>query len=215
VQFDLTTRLTGLRSTAPNGRPSRSPSAGRSADFRPSPTSQLVIVCAALATILLAACGGSRWGAQHPSSSASSPANEAFKFAQCTREHGAHVEASTPGGPVAVKLRIVGNVTAQKLGAAQNACRKYAPYAAAKRSLRPAEKVAREEALLNFAKCIREHGVQNFPNPSTGGQLTHEMLANAGISPHQPAVLQAADARTAVTHGVITKTTVPCFAAGH
>ena len=49
---------------------------------------------------------------------------------------------------------------------------------------------------------MRSHGFPSFPDPTSSGQLTHEMLANAGINLHQPAVLQAADACVGVTHGL-------------
>ena len=68
--------------------------------------------------------------------------------------------------------------------------------------------------MLAFARCLRSHGFANFPDPSSSGDLTHQMLANAGINLHQPAMLQAADACVSVTHGVITKTAVARFVAG-
>jgi hypothetical protein len=40
------------------------------------------------------------------------------------------------------------------------------------------------------------------------------MLAQAGINLHQPAVVQAADACTSATHGVITRAMVRRFIAG-
>jgi hypothetical protein len=70
-------------------------------------------------------------------------------------------------------------------------------------------------ATLAFASCIRSHGFPNFPDPTSTGQLTHAMLANAGINLHQPAVLQAGDACVSVTHGVITRAAVANFVAGH
>jgi hypothetical protein len=167
-----------------------------------------------LASSALAACGGSGSGAQHASGLASKTADDAFVFAKCMREHGVHVEASTPA-PGTIKLGISGNINPRRMKAAQHACRKYAPATAAKRRLTPGERVAREEALLKFAKCMREHGVRAFPDPNSGGQLTHGMLSDAGINDHEPSVLRAADACAAVTHGIITKTTVARFAAGH
>jgi len=61
---------------------------------------------------------------------------------------------------------------------------------------------------------MRRHGISNFPDPSSTGELTHEMVASAGINLHQPAVLQAGDACTSVTHGIITKAVVARFVAG-
>jgi hypothetical protein len=73
---------------------------------------------------------------------------------------------------------------------------------------------AQKAALLAFARCLRSHGFPSFPDPTSSGQLTHEMLAQAGININQPAGVQAADACVGVTHGVITKTDVARFVAG-
>jgi hypothetical protein len=78
----------------------------------------------------------------------------------------------------------------------------------------PAQSQAQITALLAFASCLRSHGFRSFPDPTSSGQLTHEMLANAGINVNLPAVLQAADACVSVTHGVITKAVVARFVAG-
>jgi hypothetical protein len=45
---------------------------------------------------------------------------------------------------------------------------------------------------LAFARCIRSHGVPNFPDPSPGGGLLFAL--GAGINPSSPAV-QAAHAK--------------------
>ena len=68
--------------------------------------------------------------------------------------------------------------------------------------------------MLAFAGCLRSHGFPSFPDPTSTGDMTHEMLASAGIDLHQPAVVQAADACVGVTHGYITKTDVARFIAG-
>jgi hypothetical protein len=73
---------------------------------------------------------------------------------------------------------------------------------------------AQSAALLAFARCLRSHGFPRFPDPSSSGELTHEMLARAGIELHLPAVVQAADACTSVTHAVITKAVAARFVAG-
>ena len=73
---------------------------------------------------------------------------------------------------------------------------------------------AQTVALLAFARCLRSHGFPSFPDPTSSGELTREMLARAGIDLHQPAVVRAADACTSVTHGVITRAVVARFVAG-
>ncbi|HYB30079.1 MAG TPA: hypothetical protein VEF89_25960 [Solirubrobacteraceae bacterium] len=70
-------------------------------------------------------------------------------------------------------------------------------------------------AMLAFVPCLRGHGFTSFPDPTSTGQLTHEMVANAAINLHQPAVLQAGDACVGVAHGCITRAMVASFVAGH
>jgi hypothetical protein len=73
---------------------------------------------------------------------------------------------------------------------------------------------AQTAAMVAFAGCMRSHGFTSFPDPTNSGELTHEMLATAGINLHQPAIVQAADACVSVTHGLITKAIVARFVAG-
>jgi hypothetical protein len=73
---------------------------------------------------------------------------------------------------------------------------------------------ARTAALLAFARCVRSHGFPNFPDPNSSGQVTHQMLAQAGINLQQPAILQSGDACVSVTHGVLTRAAVARFVAG-
>jgi hypothetical protein len=68
---------------------------------------------------------------------------------------------------------------------------------------------------LAFARCVRNHGFPSFPDPTSDGQLSHEMIDAAGINLHQPAVLQAGDACVGVTHGLLTRAAVARFVAGH
>ena len=95
---------------------------------------------------------------------------------------------------------------------AETACRHLLPGGGPPRQS-AAHSQAQTVAALAFAHCLRSHGLPNFPDPTSSGQITHETLANAGINLHQPAVLQAADACVSVTHGVLTKAAVARFAA--
>jgi hypothetical protein len=63
-------------------------------------------------------------------------------------------------------------------------------------------------AMLAFARCLRSHGFPDVPDPTSSGQLTPEMVAQAGINLHQPALLHAGDACVGVTHGILTKADV-------
>jgi hypothetical protein len=79
----------------------------------------------------------------------------------------------------------------------------------------PENSASTQQKMVAYAQCMRTHGVPNFPDPTSSGQVTHKMLAKAGVDVHQPAVPQAADACVSVTHGALTKAAVARFAAGH
>lgn len=72
---------------------------------------------------------------------------------------------------------------------AEGACKVYLPPGG------PAPAVPESEKLqaLAFARCLRAHGVPNFPDPSfsSGGGPTPQ---NAGINPSSPAVQVASEA---------------------
>ncbi|MBV9417141.1 MAG: hypothetical protein JO363_19305, partial [Solirubrobacterales bacterium] len=57
-------------------------------------------------------------------------------------------------------------------------------------------------------------GFPSLPDPDSNGDITHEMLANAGSDLHQPAVMRVGDACVSVTHGFITRADVARFVAG-
>ena len=93
------------------------------------------------------------------------------------------------------------------------ACRHLLPASRASRES-AAQSRARVTAALAFTRCLRGHGFPRVPDPTSTGELSHEMLAGAGIDVHQPALLRAADACVSVPHGAITKADVARFSAG-
>jgi hypothetical protein len=136
---------------------------------RPRPA-WLLCPCAVLLSISLAACGGSS-----PQPAAAKNDEQQFvKFAKCLREHGINV--STPTGAHA--LRFTGT-DPHAMDAAQNACRRFRPRAATEK-LSPAERAARQDAALKFARCMRSHGV-NIPDPQVdNGGIGIHLAGKAG-----------------------------------
>lgn len=132
----------------------------------------------------------------------------AFRFARCMRSRG------VPGFPDpttrAFKFSLTpasGNAQSPTFRSAVTACQHLLPDGGP-----PTESPARRQARLTagraFASCLRAHGFPNFPDPTSSGELNPQMVTQAGINLHQPAVLQAADACVGVTHGLITKAAV-------
>jgi hypothetical protein len=130
---------------------------------------------AAGAVIALAACGGAS-----PSTAATkATAQESMlKFARCMREHGVNVPDPTAGQP----LRFT-STNPPAMEAAQNACKRYR----AAQEVSPAEKTARLEGALKFARCMRAHGVQ-IPDPSTSaGGVGIKLQGGPGsVNPSSP-----------------------------
>jgi hypothetical protein len=172
------------------------------------PAAAIAIIAAAA----IAACGSSASNSGQPVTLAQAQ-QDALNFSRCIRSHGVP-EFPDPTSPREFKDSF--SSTAAKSPAfqsAETACRHLLP-GGGPRNQSPVRSQAQAAALLAFARCLRSHGFPSFPDPTSRGQITREMLAAAGINLHQPAVLQAADACVGVTHGVITKAIVARFVAG-
>ncbi|HSZ14341.1 MAG TPA: hypothetical protein VK790_09935 [Solirubrobacteraceae bacterium] len=191
----------------------------RSADRRTPILTTAVAV--ALLSLLAAGCGGggspgvASITSSKTATTATTAQGGALAYSGCMRSHGVpNFPDPASGGAITKEaaIRAFKQVANSQVVAAQRACQRLQPNGG---QLSQAQRAQRLSDLLAFARCIRMHGVQNFPDPSGSGELTHEMLASAGVDVHQPAVLQAADACVGVTHGALTKAAVARFAAGH
>src|SRR6478736_823250 len=57
---------------------------------------------------------------------------------------------------------------------------------------------------LSFARCMLDHGVSRFPDPTAQGDLSVEMVQAQGIDVHSPAVLRVVQACLPASHGALT-----------
>ena len=167
-----------------------------------------------MTALLVAACGG---GAKKPpasSSSSGAAANQnngvraAYRYSACMRTHGVanfqdpHVH--TNGNSVQVAVRVDPAITGSPhFKSAQQACAHILP--GMTNGPTQDQTRAHTQALLAFARCMRQHGFPKFPDPNSQGQLDAATLAAAGIDLHQPAIKPAGYACATVTHGIITK----------
>jgi len=157
--------------------------------------------------LLLTGCGSSA----RPPASSTGPSFQsftaaAFRYASCMRSHGVpnFPEPQIVNGPGehGIKQTITPAISGTpQFETAQRACRGILP---APTNRAPAQQHAREQELLAFARCLRSHGIPNFPDPTSQGQMTLEMVHAAGVDLHAPAVLPAAKACIGLTHGEIT-----------
>ena len=167
------------------------------------------LLIAALA-VVAAGCGSSG-----PSTSTSTsgslrtgPKNAvqtAFEYSRCMRSHGVtnfpdpkivsspghqaigfHVDPSEAGSP--------------NFKSAGKACQSILPPPTGDSQ---AQQQAHKQDLLDFASCMRAHGIAGFPDPDLQGQLTLEMVRAAGIDLRSRGVLVAGRACAGASHGVI------------
>ncbi len=177
---------------------------------------RLPLAAAAIAASTVIAACGSNSSSTSSSGSRSTAAQirhaeqDAVSFADCMRSHGVPNFPDSPYGQKQMLSSTGGQAPAVQSAVA--ACSHLLPHGGQSQS--PAHSQVQIAAMLAFARCLRGHGFSNFPDPTSSGDLTHQMLATAGINLRQPALVQAADACVGVTHGVITKTAVARFAAG-
>jgi hypothetical protein len=92
---------------------------------------------------------------------------QSLKFAKCMREHG--VEMADPkGGRIEIKGGPGQEDTMKK---AQEACQKYLP------QISEADRKEMTEHALKFSQCMRENGVEKFPDPKGGMMRMTEDIA--------------------------------------
>jgi hypothetical protein len=152
----------------------------------------LVLAAAVGAVPALAACGGSKSPANGAAAEQSREGQDEARlarFARCMREHGVEAKTSSGPGHQSLGIRVSGKAGAgrQTLETAQRACKQYQPQPK-KVNLSPQEKVAQEEAVLKFAKCMREHGV-NVHASASDGRVQLQVGgpgASAGPNPESP-----------------------------
>jgi hypothetical protein len=142
----------------------------------------------AAAALLAAACGG---GSSSSAAAGESTAyTKAVAYAQCVRSHGVPNFPDPDAEGQFPPIQTGRSVSQQALQSAQNACRQLQPGGGTGSS----QQQAKLTQTLNFARCMRSHGVPNFPDPSTSnGGIEYNM---AGVDTHSPQYQSAQQACT-------------------
>jgi hypothetical protein len=106
-----------------------------------------------------------------------------LKFAQCMREHGLDVPDPKPGDH-GMRLSVPKGTSKDKVDAAQKACQKYLDKVKPP-EMSDADKKKFHDAALANARCMREHGIPNFPDPTFGpdGGAQIKLGRGTGIDP--------------------------------
>lgn len=159
----------------------------------------VVLLCLAGAGLSLAACGSSGnadpGGGSTSAQDAAASNSKALQFAQCMRAHGVPNFPDPSGGKINLQIQRTPNSTAVNgvqvngpaFQSAMKSCRSYLPNGGHLTAAQTAE--AKAQALA-MAKCMRTHGVPNFPDPQfqnapDGGVGVR--LGGTGIDPSSPA----------------------------
>ena len=168
------------------------------------------IAAAAFALLAVGCGGGGSPGvagiASSTTAATTTTQSGAVAFTRCMRSNGV---ANFPDPPP-IGARIP-KPTMQQLGvsdsqfqAAASACNHLLPNGGSEPQQTAQQKHTRLADELSFARCMRNHGVSRFPDPTAQGDLSVEMVQAQGVNVHAPAVLQAVQACLPASHGALT-----------
>jgi hypothetical protein len=176
----------------------------------------LVIAGLAATAATVAGCGSANPTATTGGQPPGSPTAAAFKYAECIRNHGVagfpDPQVSSSPGRVSIAIMAPASLAASRqFKSAQRACRGILPVPG---NTGRSNQLASKPEFLAFARCLRVHGVSDFPDPNPQGQITQGMLRAAGIDLHSQVFLRAAMNCVGVTHGAITPADVRAAVSG-
>lgn len=182
------------------------------------PTRRLVVILALAAATTIAACGSSAQtsltartpkGAGHaPKGTGHAPKGTGhtraqlvrsdLNFSKCMRRNGVPSFPDLMGTGMHIAadgstLSVNGvSVSAPAFQSARQKCQEYLPAGIEPGPAKQAQQYARS---LRFSKCMRSHGVSNFPDPKTvSGSRGNSVVELSGVNLSSPAVTAAARA---------------------
>jgi hypothetical protein len=165
-----------------------------------------LILAAVGAALALGACGSSNdnGGGASNKSQGDKAFEGALKFAKCMRDHGIDMPDPQRVGSGGIKQTMKGgpSMNTAKVQSAQKDCQKYMNVGGG-RAVSAAEKAKVQNAMLDYAKCMRQNGV-DMPDPkfsSSGGGTTFQLGGpskkggtTGGPNPESPAFKKADEA---------------------
>jgi hypothetical protein len=162
-----------------------------------------MVVC--LGGLLASACGGgsvpgvaSLSGKSTNSSHASNATDsgtqdsgtgqtDGLKYAKCMRAHGVkNYPDPNKTGATKITPSMGINLTSPTFQAAMKDCQSLQPTGG---KLSPAKQQQMKKNALDFSKCMRAHGIRNFPDPQfpkSGVGIAIKITASSGIDPNSP-----------------------------
>jgi hypothetical protein len=176
------------------------------------------VLAAGALTLTVAACGGGGSGrdvatVNGPSGNARAsgdgtgnhggsqdPQEGMLAFAKCMREHGIDMPDPKMGANGTAQFQVPGDPTDPKFKAAQSACQQQTGGGIFGGNGPSAADPKVQDAMLRFARCMRQHGVPKFPDPSAQGLL---LGPDSSVDPTSPAFKAAQKACQPIMAGVL------------
>jgi hypothetical protein len=148
---------------------------------RSGPRRALALAAVAATTMLVAACGGN----SPPSATGSTQYQKALAFSKCMRSHGAlGFPDPTSRGTFTVTQALMDNA---QIKSAAPSCQKLLPRGAVQIPAALERKL--ETQALQYAACMRSHGMPSFPDPTIhdGAIGFHVAVQSSGSGPQSSA----------------------------
>jgi hypothetical protein len=131
------------------------------------------------------------------SSATGSVKDRALAYSQCMREHGI-TDFPDPGPNGQIQLKGGPgsdlNPNSQRFNAAQRACKSLQPTAG------PQDQAKQYANGLKYAKCMRAHGITDYPDPNPDGGTRISIAPGSDLDPRSP-LFKAADKACAHLRG--------------
>jgi hypothetical protein len=140
-------------------------------------------------TVPSAGSGPTTTAAQAGGSSSATELTKALAYAQCVRSHGVPNwpdPVATPSGGYGFRTTGI-NPQSPAFQSALQACKALYNWGSTGQQLSPAQ----QQAWLDWAKCIRSHGVPDFADPKFSGSEVHVSGGGGSSSPQLQSAMDA------------------------
>jgi hypothetical protein len=164
------------------------------------------VVAMAAVSLVAAGCGG---GGSSSTAATTSARTGPLAFARCMRAHGLSGWPDPgPGGKFDKSALVQLGYSATRVRTVEDsACGRLLAVGGGPQATTQQQR-ARLADELSFARCMRSHGVTQFPDPDAQGELSVEMVQAQGIDVRSPAVLRTVQECLPASHGALTEAKV-------
>ncbi|MDA0184695.1 hypothetical protein OJ997_30615 [Solirubrobacter phytolaccae] len=154
---------------------------------------RLLLAAVAATASFVVACGGEEANTGSPATGADKNKQAMLDFARCMRENGVDMpDPKFEGGRVTMRAGGPGGkqINPDDMRAAEKACAKYQE-AIKPPDMSEEEKAENKKAALANARCMRENGVPDFPDPQFDENGGAQIRIGKNLDPEGPAFQKA------------------------